>query len=224
MASYPVAKDCRYGPKERARATAHLQWTLFPFQIALTTVGSFRPQNPVFVAVVLCVIPGVILAVARGRKLQGRLGDDLRPKLADDYATDLTDALHVGVSPGRRMANYSGDDSWDIGFVTVDERFNYYGDQCSFSLAKGQVLRAEVRRPVRAAFGPRLFVEFTEPGRERTRWLIVEARGLCSFTQRYIALQRLRTRLAVMPRGEPAPATRLPDPTAPATDLILQRA
>lgn len=223
MASYHVAKDCRYGPKERARASACIQWALIPIQFAVTTVGSLRVHDPVFVAVLLCVIPGVTLAVARGRKLQARLGENLRPTLADDYAIDLANALHVGVSPGSRMANYSGDDSWDIGFAEVGERFNYYGDQASFSLAKGQVVRALLRRPIRAAFSPRLFVEFTEPGREGTRWMIVEARGLGSFTQRYVALQRLRTQLAVMPRGEPAPAMRLPDPAASATDLVLQR-
>ena len=199
-----VPRTCLYNPRKRLPVRAALVLgaptagclviTIWLMVMVVHTV----PQALLATSVLL----GLAYYSARwSLKLQSRVGSTIRPKLEERFGRSFEDFTHVGVSPNKDAKTYAGDTSWDIGFVSVDDRLAYFGDQCWFSLARDQILRYKLVAP--AGNPPRLQIEYVWPGWEGARWINFEARDALSRTGQFLALQRLANRIAIMPGRPP---------------------
>ena len=214
MSKREVAKDCLYNKSARMRAQlASLYfwplWTAgrvandFGKGLHLTAVGDRALQITFYFAAIQCFLWQFRRAQRRSYQASGKLIDTLATRSGED----LSAALHVGVSPGRKVRSYDGDTSWDVGFLTVSDGLHYRGDQSSFDLTGSQIHRMQVRRTLGTMFQPMLFIQFALPakGGEELHWLMIEARIPGSSTDRYATIQRLRAQICLMPRRPAAP-------------------
>lgn len=147
-------------------------------------------------------------SVVANRRL-AKLTRELRASLAEAYCVDFTSAMGVGLAPGKVVSDYGGDTAWDLGFVIVSHKLEYFGDQTQFALSGCQVVKTKIRRPLKALFQPLLFIEYLQPGVEETSWMMLEVRPPATRRMQAIALQRLQTQIALLPKGSPEPNPQL---------------
>jgi|GEM_PF-5515298 len=219
MAKREVAKDCLYNKAARMRAqSVFLQF--YPIWIAdrffeMLMKEAHLPSvwyRATEVTFYFAAIQWFLWLFRRAQRQSYQASGKLIDNLAIRSGEDLSAALHVGVSPGRKVQSYERDNSWDVGFLTVSDALHYRGDQASFDLAGSQIRRVQVRRPFGTLFQPRLFIQFDLPakGGGELHWMIVEARIPGSSTNQYATLQRLRAQICLMPRRPAAPALGVP--------------
>lgn len=78
--------------------------------------------------------------------LMRRFRRTVEDKCESEYGLDLSNAPHVGISPGPRGRNYSGETSWDIGFLVFEEgRIAYYGDRSAFEFRPEQIIDVQFK-------------------------------------------------------------------------------
>ncbi|HVT10769.1 MAG TPA: hypothetical protein VHE55_00765 [Fimbriimonadaceae bacterium] len=217
-----VSKECRYSPAVRHRVCGSESDKVVR-GLSMMAIGELLMAThlvPTWVAfdLIVCGLTYIVAVDRRTRRRAAEFGESLRPDLGAHYGVDLSAAMQIGLTPGQETSDYNNDRSWDIGFVLVNDRFRYYGDQCAFSLADSQIAGAKVNFDA-----SRLLIEFVEPGFEGSRWVSLEARGI-SYTARYMALHRLRAQLLLLPKGEPSVARELPTTEPRHESLIRSRA
>jgi hypothetical protein len=134
-------------------------------------------------------------------------GEELRNRLGVKYAKDLSEMVHIGYTPCRDPRSYSGDKSWDVGFLAFGAHLEYFGDQQHWRLLPSEILRVKVC----GYYRPRLLLQFqTRFG--SPKWICLEPRIAGSNTARYAHLQLIRIRIAML--GGSAKASGVEPPQA----------
>jgi Zn-dependent protease with chaperone function len=86
---------------------------------------------------------------------------ELQAALQARYGLPLGWLAHVGYSPGAEVRYYSGDSSWDAGFLGIwQDRIVFLGDACCFEILPEQVAGAKIGwyRIAGGARFPRIYV------------------------------------------------------------------
>lgn len=118
--------------------------------VVFCVLSSFRGGTSlvyVFFQIIMFLTIAVILVVPYiGQRSMKRLGEEMRPDYEREYNTSLANAPHVGISPGEDLRSYSGDTSWDFGYLKFDsEGIDYLGDKTTFRIPTNTIESIEVK-------------------------------------------------------------------------------
>lgn len=195
-----VAENCIYSPARRG------QFSVRSLPFSLMFLGSYGgpkllslliPLPDYFWASLQLGMFLVVIQVSHKKWLawMQEVDEDLRPQLEDRYVRSFEKSIHVGIAPGRKERSYSGDTSWDIGFIEASDSLLFYGDQSRFQLLASDMVQVELRAPITKA--PRLLIQFAYPN-GNTAWIAIEIREGQSRTSQLAAMHRLKAQITLM--------------------------
>jgi len=162
-------------------------------------------------------------ARAAGTAAMPAMRRSIEPALQARYGVAMHGMSHVGYSPGSELRVYSGDTSWDAGFIAFSpDRMVFLGDASHFELRPEQVAGSNIRYHRLGVGGamPLVYVTWRESPSSPEQTFSLEMRDarrrsagrrMAEDTQRTI--EWWRSGMAVPARADAAPAgLGLPDP------------